>query len=336
VLRTDWVHDILQDGLMNVECALLFRACARQGITYEMWGSYLAANWEYPKHRRVKTRDLHYLFGKFYADKDESDKNKFKCSASELLSLFGLVRHFVESTLDFSGALVAECESFKAACSILDLILEAKRSSDKAALPRIATSLRAACGNHMTLHVRAYGEGRVKPKHHLTTHVWKQVLQDQLVLDMFIVERNNLRVKGVSEHIDNTRRFERSVLSSLLTQQHNQLQDMPSLTSGLRGNLSSLEGFESVYVADDMEIDGARYHKGDVVNFVGGGVALVAACARECSALYIIAQLFVVDGPQHAHSGRYRLTGGLRVLPARDVRETIGWYKTGDFWVVVR
>ena len=87
VLRTDWVHDALQSGMLSNECTLFFIACSTVGLHAGIWERYFSANWSYPAHRRLKTGDLHELFNKFYTNKEEKDK-KFKCQASQLLSVF--------------------------------------------------------------------------------------------------------------------------------------------------------------------------------------------------------------------------------------------------------
>ena len=117
VLVTDSVHDALQDGMLNIDTTLLFVAGAGVGVTFEMWGRYFKANWSYPKHRRLKTGDLHELFDKFYSGKKPSKDQKFKCQASQLLTVFGMVRHVVESKLEPSGRLQPQCASFKGCMS---------------------------------------------------------------------------------------------------------------------------------------------------------------------------------------------------------------------------
>ena len=77
--------------------------------------------------------------------------------------------------------------------------------------------MRLAC-DHMKAFIRAYGVEHVKPKAHWNVDVGAQFLQDMAVVDMFIVERTHLDVKRIADHVRNTARFERSVLSRLLAE----------------------------------------------------------------------------------------------------------------------
>ena len=334
VLRTDWVHDALQSGMLSNECTLFFIACSTVGLHAGIWERYFSANWSYPAHRRLKTGDLHELFNKFYTNKEEKDK-KFKCQASQLLSVFGMVRHLIESQLDMYGHLQPQCASFKSACKLLDLILDSKRSLVAVDLLHFVESYKLNWVEHMELRKAAYGDDKLLPKDHAMVHVGPQIRRDGFPLDMFVIERQNLRVKGVAEPVDNGRRYEMSVLSSLLTQQQNALSELPTLASGLRGPRGPMSGFQGVELAKAIELEGSHFAKGDIVCIGSVNCGFVAACAEEGSAFYIIVQTMVcvVD---YGHSGRYRVTDHLQVVAARDVRETTAWYQEGEFWVVVR
>ena len=67
-----------------------------------------------------------------------------------------------------------------------------------------------------------------------------QFLYDAIVLDMFCIERFNLRLKRVGEAVCNSRDYERSVRSSMPTKQFNDLQDGSSLREGLCGKCTPL------------------------------------------------------------------------------------------------
>ena len=157
----------------------------------------MKADWSFPRHKVVKASRLHELFTKYHVEKLKA-KHKVTSSASEVLSLYALVRHFVETQLATCEALERERASFQAACRVLDLILEAKRgpTSD---LPRIVPLLRTAFVDFLQKHIAAYGIRYIKPKTHLTGHIADQLLLDLMVLDMFVVERLNLRLKNVAE-----------------------------------------------------------------------------------------------------------------------------------------
>ena len=54
IFRTDWVHNMLQDGLVNQELSAFMIAASKVGIKLADWNSYLKADWSFPRHRVVK------------------------------------------------------------------------------------------------------------------------------------------------------------------------------------------------------------------------------------------------------------------------------------------
>ena len=66
--RTDWVHNNLQSASLSVEIKNLSVACSRNGIPFRAWDDYLAADWNFPKHSEVQTRQLHQLFDRYGED----------------------------------------------------------------------------------------------------------------------------------------------------------------------------------------------------------------------------------------------------------------------------
>ena len=96
--------------------------------------------WEYPMEKRIKSKALYEIF----SDKQSGpDPDKVKCSCSESLGLFGLLRFFFESRAGAVGDR-AEVRSFRATCHVLDLILATKRQlrpvNELAPLVKVAAS----------------------------------------------------------------------------------------------------------------------------------------------------------------------------------------------------
>ena len=73
-----------------------------------------------------------------------------------------------------------------------------------------------AIGEHHAAHVECYGDERIRPKHHYALHCGQQVESDGFALDCFVLERKHVTVKRYGDQVENTRAFEKSVLSSLL------------------------------------------------------------------------------------------------------------------------
>lgn len=246
----DWVHTFLQDGTFTVEAFEFLRSAEAHGVRASDIRTFLKdESWSFPAASRAKAKVLHRVFDE-YRSQSSQEAEKLKCTASELLGLYGLLRHFIETRVGDHADLAAKRASFQAACSCLDLILFAKRglaSCDEVA-PRL---LQASC-RHLQLHIAAYGHSHIKPKHHWALDIADQIRDHDCVLDAFIIERIHLQVKVVAEHVRNTTRFERSVLSGVL---NNQLRraSQASDVAGLRGPSAHLPGSLGVQVAARLE-----------------------------------------------------------------------------------
>jgi hypothetical protein len=125
-----------------------------------------------------------------------------RCQASELLGLYTLVKHWVDEHAQ-DARVDLERKSFYAAVAVVDLIMQAKNSLSSASVRAVVGKLTTAIQQHLRAHKAAYGEGRIKPKHHWLWDVALQLLRDGLVLDAFVVERNHLSIKAFAQHCQN-------------------------------------------------------------------------------------------------------------------------------------
>lgn len=180
---------------------------------------------------------------------------KVKRSASELLGLQGLLRHFVETQVAPAAELEAPRASFAAACRCLDLLLSAKRG----ALPshEAAARLESASAEFLELHKMAYGTRHIKPKHHWAMDLPAQLRRDRCVLDAFIIERIHLQVKGIAEHVKNTQVYERSVMAGICNLQERRLATAFG-ESGLEGRQAEWPAALGVLVANRMNHNGLK------------------------------------------------------------------------------
>lgn len=219
VARYDWVHSALADGLLSVDMWQYLRRCdeRRPGTMREL-NQHLQLPWQWPKMSCVDKYVLKRAFSeKFVASSTSADK--LKCGASVLLTLYALVRNFVDqnaATLLALG-LRAEHESFLAACKVVDTLLAVKTRtitmSDGASL------LKKALTTHASLHRAAYGVEYIKPKHHWMFDVAETMQKDTFLFDCLVIERLHLRVRNAANHVLNTSRFERSVLATVMALQ---------------------------------------------------------------------------------------------------------------------
>ena len=204
----DWVHSYLQDGAFTSEAWLYISST---GTSHADLHRYLSAElWRWPHASHHKSAYLHRIFDTYRSSSSER-ADKLKASSSELLGLFGILRHYVETEVREDARFATFRASFLACCKVLDVLLLCKRGY----LPvdEGADALDKAVAFHLDAHKRAYGNDHVKPKHHFMFHIGDQFRRDKVILDTFVIERGHLLVKSIAEHCKNTTNFEASVLA---------------------------------------------------------------------------------------------------------------------------
>ena len=248
------------------------RVGATLGITWDDVASFLHDGWHFPAWSRTKSRNLFRVFD----PRRSPEEHKVKASASELLGLYSLLRHFVELHLLAVPETTKEVDSFRAACATIDVITLVKQG--RLSLAEGAVLLRQSHSQHMRKHIDAYGEGHIVPKHHFMYDVADQWGCRSALIDAFVVERLHLRVKQIMEPIQNTRRFEESCLSSLINAHISSL-EMHKFGDTLLGRTSRLPGI-AMPMATRMVVKGETTTVGDIV-MLDGVAGNVCACARD-------------------------------------------------------
>jgi hypothetical protein len=121
-LTYDWVHSMLQGGVLTTEVEALLELTGIQRVRLQR---FLAdASWVFPRSSRDRARHLHHIFDARRAAQDET---KLKASCSELLGVYGLLRFFMELELAGKADAAAGLLSMAAVCRVIDLLLAAKR-----------------------------------------------------------------------------------------------------------------------------------------------------------------------------------------------------------------
>lgn len=280
VVRYDWVHSMLQDGLLSVELwQRLKSAESRDPRVFQRLRAFLSSRWDFPSD--TKLRGSHYdLAGCFSESMVEASResDKLKIMASTLLLLYTLVRHFLMHELAADARdKPAELQSFNAACKVLDTMLLIKRRVLTCADgSRILTELLQKL---MRLHIAAYGTGAIKPKHHWMMDVAWQLSKTDFLLDAFVVERINLRAKAAAEITDCTTSYERSVLAVAMRQQVESSSADNALGVGLVGRTLPHPSHSNVIVGKSVDLQGFALSVGDLV-FLGDRCGQIKACLQ--------------------------------------------------------
>jgi hypothetical protein len=119
VTTYDWMHTLLQGGVLNEEVEALLTEAGPFGITRKAIQEFLRDQpWQFPQCSRAKSKQLHRIFDvKRQSDKDP---DKLRCSCAEALGVYGLLRFFLETAIGGEAGLHNHMASFGALCGVLD------------------------------------------------------------------------------------------------------------------------------------------------------------------------------------------------------------------------
>ena len=339
VCRYDWVHTFLSGGVLtNALWNLVHRAEQVKAATQADVCAFLKQNWMVPMHRRKGGRALWRIFDEHWAASNR-EHGTVKCSCSELLSLYGLMRYWAMVVLprasgpDALAALAGPTQSFLLACGCVDIILQAK--TQRMPVAQAGDALRRTVSAWMDSHKTHFGVGEIKPKAHWAFDVADQLRVDPMVFDTFVVERMHLRVRAAADHIKHLEGYEDSVLARLTNAQLRTVQcAMPPRR--LVGATTSFPGIRSALAADSLEWHGRYASVGDVVRH-GDAIGKVVCCAEDNCELFVVCDLYSLGSMCSSRSGTWVSRGARCVWHASETQEVLAWQEVtrGSILVIV-
>ena len=315
-LTMDWVHTFLQDGIFSVEAKLLLQSVS--SATPELLRAFLRLNWQFPCHLKAKGKLLWRVFDEHRLD-ERGEVDKIRASASELLALYSLLRHFVATQVAIHAEHSAAWQSFTACCTLLDLILAAKNGmlSPRATAPM----LRQQIASFMQKHISAHGSSYVRPKHCWAWAIPEHWTRDDFVFDAFIVERMHLVVKQTAAPVRYTPRLEQTTLAGVLNAQLASLQSFHGNCCFLDASPVSLSEFPSALFADSMQVNSMQLHVNDMV-FVEDTAAELIMCALEGNRFYGVVVLLEKERQLTKHAAIWKKeNSNLQIVPAETIMQ---------------
>lgn len=323
-ITVDWVHTLLQDGVFTNEAWLVINA---MGIPGEPLKTYLKP-WQFPAALQSKGQALWRAFDECRLD-DDGNVDKLRCSASECLGLFSLLRYYFDRKMSTRADLKANWDSFNSCCDLLAFILAVRnkelRTRDAAPVleQKIATYLR--------FHLICYGDSHLKPK-----HVWLWALaahwrRDKHVYDAFIIERLHLVCKTTATRVDCTSRFEKSVLSGAINDIIFGLQNMAGPCSFVGKTWKVLD---NTMCGTCMNVWGATFSVGDIV-VDGGTPGELISCIFEGGTFYGVVGFFELIRTFTSYCKKWRSSGDVKIVLAAEMTLAImgeggmGWARWG-------
>ena len=303
----DWVHTALQNGTVTEEAFLYCKACRDVGLRSRDIEAFLKDDWIFPAFSRAKGKGLHRVFDDFRAHSSHK-ADRLKASASEMLGLYGLLRHWSEVEVGDNPTMSEHKASFEAACEVIDIILRCKRGfiEQHAAKPLLLRAI----ADHMRLHKAIYGTAHIKPKHHWMMDVAEQMGELPCVLDAFIIERLHLRVKKMLEPVKELGMVESSTLAGIMNSQFEEAKKF--VGDGLTGVTATHLG---VRMADHASIGSLRLASGDAV-FNRTELGLIVVLVEDEDILYAVVRGCVFRATVSKYGTRWLLRDGdLKVWP---------------------
>ena len=208
----DYMHCLCSKGALSYITAWVLEACWAGGMK-DIWStleSYLQL-WVPPAV--LQTFKPHKLFEPKSVENHRSSKY-FKCSASEMLSLYRPLGYFLQSCCIENGFMEKECKCFLAWCAVLDFCV---------AIPMVASPspqrLQALVEKALESIVECQWGLYMRPKMHWPLH-WPQQLEAfKLLPSCWSLERKHKSVRRAGGVVFNMATYDHTVLREVLCEQ---------------------------------------------------------------------------------------------------------------------
>ncbi|CAE7620094.1 unnamed protein product, partial [Symbiodinium microadriaticum] len=202
----DWMHGILQ-GTAPVVLFHTFQAISQHYNIWEAMGPYMAM-WDFPG--ATKAGHLPGLFDPSKVAKYKSN-HKFNCQASDLLGIYPVVRHFLHSVVEPSGACPKPCQAFLSQACLLDQVHQGVMHG---ATTR-ASLLEAAEDSIQSFQQANFDVGLIR-KWHWSLHLPDFLQRHGCLLSTFTSERKHKTISAFATRLQKTSAFEIHLMSQVL------------------------------------------------------------------------------------------------------------------------
>ena len=311
-ITVDWMHTFLQDGVLTTELLLLVNAAKLDNNSLIEFLRDEAWQWPGGKVAKSKGRLLWKVF-----DPKRSSKERIRAGCSEMLGVYGMIRHFVENRLPpaASEARGRAEKSFYACCALVDQIQDGKLRG-RAAERAFHDELEELAKAWMVAHREAYGDHALKPKSHWVFDVVMQIRRDRQILDCFVVERMHLRIKRIAETVNRLPDFEKTIISRYACLHEKMLKEKGACSEmALVGATFALEEFPGIRFADACRWQACIFEAGDRVMWEDGAGSVVACGEDADGRIFALVEQYDFVARRSRHSAVWRRCDPRLVLP---------------------
>ena len=208
----DWMHATLSGGIANVVSFLVMEDLHNFGLTWQSMERY-SKLWVLPaNYKSCKVREI---FGK---PDSHRKMQKMKASASDMLTLIPILRHYV-LTCGQRADCTTSCNAFEAICQVMDLLLSTLYGKREVT----GNMIDSAVENALSLCLLAgWGDFFIK-KFHWALHFGDALREHQALIPCFSMERKHKRITSAAVLIQNLSKYEMSVYTEVLGEELHRL-----------------------------------------------------------------------------------------------------------------
>jgi len=225
----DWMHTMVVHGVWNTIMFLLLMALQPHAQVVQGLQLYIAM-WTLPLRLGVGVAErLADAFSKQRWEASSTAKY-LKCTASDAISMYGIIVCYIQSVFLRAGVCVLECTAYLLLCDVLDLLVVMPRG--------IVTyqQLEEAIDKFLKACIDAGWRDNMHPKFHWCIHLARELRIFGMLLTCWVHERKHRMVKRYTNNQRNTKTYETSILSEITCQHFHNLRDRNvfDLTTGLQ------------------------------------------------------------------------------------------------------
>ena len=336
-LMWDWMHVYMVNGVFNQEIGRLMHSLHRHGATWARLHEYLS-RWTWPRATGSASALCNAKRAKSYYEAEV-----FKCSASEGLSVYPVLRKFLVDVVRPTGVCAEAVASAIHLCDAVKLL----HSINRGATVRPARLMEAIL-THLRSYQAAYGVEGWLPKHHYSLHLPGMLERHGTLISCFTHERKHKVVKRYAQHHFNTISMEKGIVEEI-TLQHLQDLDGSFVRHGLLcpaaapAKLVALmetlaPGAGRLMAARQMAQGGCTFSKDDVALLHLDGAPAVGEIWFLASAddkLFACVSLWEAAGAASERAARYRVSSSPRVVDAGCLQEPLIYSRSADLATVI-
>ena len=112
------MHTLLQGGVFISEVEAILISASHLLSRQQIQDFLRDESWQFPHSKKSKNKQLHRIFDE--KRRSATDPSKVKCSCSEALGVYGMLRFLLETNIGTADDVLLQLDSFRKLCRVLD------------------------------------------------------------------------------------------------------------------------------------------------------------------------------------------------------------------------